>query len=41
MCQLPYQSSEVLTGNTADQSEPQEDQAEANLEKSSDNGEWI
>lgn len=33
--------SEVLTGNTADQSEPQEDQAEANLEKSSDNGEWI
>ena len=34
-------SSEVLTGNTADQSEPQEDQAEANLEKSSDNGEWI
>ena len=33
--------SEVLTGNTADQSEPQEDQAETNLEKSSDNGEWI
>ena len=34
-------SSGVLTGNTADQSEPQEDLAEANLEKSSDNGEWI
>lgn len=34
-------SSEVLTGNTADQSDLQEDQAVANLEKSSDNGEWI